>query len=158
LQSRKNPITCNTLNLLNVKFVGYITLIAKSRPIKPNFLLLVLSYFLFDNLWIFSNFSYFWCCKPIDTRRQGSPRLFGGLRCGSVLTLAYPQADMTARNYAVFLFVKKPCSIDFWQGFFLLYLDILTFGCSSVLHYALRDLNLMLILTFGFPTYCSVGV
>jgi len=43
------------------------------------------------------------------------------LRCGSVLTLAYPQADMTARNYAVFLFVKKPCFIAFLTGLFLFY-------------------------------------
>ena len=109
LQSRKNPTTCNTLNLLNVKFVGYITLIAKSRPIKPNFLLLVLSYFLFDNLWIFSNFSYFWCCKPIDTRRQGS-------------------------IYAVFLYAKKPCFIAFLTGLLVFLLYILTFCCSSILH------------------------
>ena len=86
----------------------------------------------------------------IDTRRQGSHRLFGGLRCGSVLTLAYPQADMTARNYAVFLYAKKPCFIAFLTGLLVFLLYILTFGCSSILHYALRDLNLVPFLLLVF--------
>ena len=71
--------------------------------------------------------------SAIDTRRQGS-------------------------TYAVFLYAKKPYFIAFLTGVFLFLLDILTFGCSSILHYTLRDLNLVLFLTFGFPTYCSVGV
>ncbi len=71
--------------------------------------------------------------SAIDTRRQGS-------------------------TYAVFLFVKKPCFIAFLTGFLSFLSDILTFGCSSTLHYVLRDLYLMPFLTFGFPTYCSVGV
>ena len=69
----------------------------------------------------------------IDTRRQGS-------------------------IYAVFLYAKKPCFIAFLTGVFLFLLDILTFGCSSILHYALWDLNLTPFLTFCFPTFCSVGV
>jgi len=61
----------------------------------------------------------------IDTRRQGS-------------------------TYAVFLFAKKPCFITCLIGLFSFLSNILTFGCSSILHYTLRDLNLVYFLLLVF--------
>jgi len=76
----------------------------------------------------------------IDTRRQGS-------------------ID------TVFFFAKKPCFIVFLTGLFRFYglfllfyriflLLVVRLSCTTLL----QDLNLMPFLTFGFPTFCSVGV
>jgi hypothetical protein len=81
-----------------------------------------------------------------------TPRALTGYICSSPLL---PTIDTRRQGstYAVFLFVKKPCFIAFLTGVFLFLLDILTFGCASILHYSLSGFELNAISYFWFSYF-----